>query len=810
MPNDNGDNDKITVPDELNGNIFVRRLTDGVDFIYNWGRVYSTWPMLFGLACCAIEMIAAAAARYDFSRFGMEIMRPSPRQADLMIVAGTVTKKMVPQVVRLYNQMAEPKYVLAMGACATSGGPFKAGYNVVSGVDKFLPVDVYVPGCPPTPQALINGFVKIHEMLRGQSVFQVPWYKEEPREPVPVPILGPDVVNPAQLLRVKEIIKQTREREEVAEEEQPEAKPPKLPTWDITPTERAGELAGQLNAALGAEAVTAEKEALIVPPDHLLAAARYLRDELAYNYLTSATAIDYLGREERFEVAYNLDSIGEEKRETLYLKARVGEDNPVIPSLVSIWPGAHLQELEMYDLFGLRFTGHPNLRRIFLWEGFAGYPMRKDYKEAYYEQDNKPFKSRYPGGHHRLAEEQATFHDNVVYPEDWDPDTWTPEGEWLPIIDLPEAKMGGFGTERIIVNMGPQHPSTHGVLRLLVSLEGETIVDIEPVLGHLHRNHEKIGERNSWLMNMPFTDRLDYITSMANNMAYAVAVERLAGLEVPERAEYIRIIMVELTRVLNHMLLFGFMLNDLGAFFTPMLYALRERELILDLFEMVSGSRLMCNYMRFGGVARDMSEEALALARELVHERLPRKLEDLDNLLTKNEILLARTKGVSVVTPEVAIAHSLSGPMLRSTGVAHDLRRAKPYSIYDRFDFNVCTCPNGDLYDRYLVRFKEIYESLKILRQALEQIPEGEIQAGKKGWSTRVPAGEVYSSIESPKGELGFYLVSDGGSNPYRYHVRSPAYINLGVLGEMSKGHKVADVVVNVGSIDITLGEVDR
>jgi NADH-quinone oxidoreductase subunit C/D len=806
------DTGKIVVPGELKRNVLI----GGVDFIYNWGRMYSTWPMLFGLACCAFEMIATATARYDSSRFGMEIMRASPRQADLMIVAGTVTKKMIQQVVRLYNQMAEPKYVLAMGACATAGGPFKAGYNVVSGIDKFIPVDVYVPGCPPTPQALLNGFTKIHDKIKGQSIYQVPWYRKEPLEPIAVPILGPDTVNPAQMLQIKEIIEQAREKKEGtgAEAEQPQAKPPKLPTWDITPAGGAGEMAGQINAALGAEAVTVEKDALIVPPAHLLAVARYLRDELAYNYLTSATAIDYLGREERFEVAYNLDSIpttgGEEKRGTLYLKTRVREDNPAIPSLVSLWPGAHLQELEMYDLFGLRFDGHPRLRRIFLWEGFAGYPMRRDYKEAYYEEENKPFKSRYPDGHHQLAEERAAFHDNVVYPADWDPDRWTPEGEWLPAIDVAEAEMGGFETERVIVNIGPQHPSTHGVLRLLATLEGETIVDVHPVLGHLHRNHEKIGERNSWVMNMPFTDRLDYITSMVNNLAYAVAVERLAGLEVPERAEYIRVIMAELTRVLNHMLLMGFMLNDLGAFFTPMLYAMRERELILDLFEMVSGSRMMCNYMRFGGVARDMPEEALALARELTYERLPRKLEDLDNLLTTNEILLARTKGVSAITPQAAIAHSLSGPMLRSTGVAYDLRRAKPYSIYDRFDFKVCTCPNGDLYDRYLIRFKEIYESLKILRQALEQIPAGEIQAGKKGWSTRVPAGEIYSSIESPKGELGFYLVSDGGTNPYRYHVRSPAFINLSALGVMCEGYKIADAVVNVGSIDITMGEVDR
>ncbi|MFQ6058448.1 MAG: NADH-quinone oxidoreductase subunit D [Anaerolineae bacterium] len=358
--------------------------------------------------------------------------------------------------------------------------------------------------------------------------------------------------------------------------------------------------------------------------------------------------------------------------------------------------------------------------------------------------------------------------------------------------------------------MGPQHPSTHGVFRMVVALEGETIVDLQPVMGYLHRNHEKIGERNAWLMNMPFTDRLDYICSMSNNLGYALAVEKLLGVEVPERAEYIRVIMAELTRIVNHLFAIGSLLSDMGAFFTPILYAIEERELILDLFEMASGSRMMCNYMRFGGVAADLPEGFLPLARELVEERLPRAVDELDRYLTTNEIVLARCRGVGVLPAEMAINYSTAGPVLRGSGVAYDLRRADPYSIYDRFDFDVVTFPHGDVYDRYLVRLEEMRQSLRILKQALDQLPEGPIQAGRKAWSVRVPAGEAYGRVENPKGELGYFVVSNGGPNPYRYHVRSPSFINLGVLGELCKGHKVADVVVILGSIDITLGEVDR
>jgi NADH-quinone oxidoreductase subunit D/NADH-quinone oxidoreductase subunit C/D len=344
----------------------------------------------------------------------------------------------------------------------------------------------------------------------------------------------------------------------------------------------------------------------------------------------------------------------------------------------------------------------------------------------------------------------------------------------------------------------------------VVRLEGETIRSLKPVMGYLHRNHEKIGERNTYLMNMPFTDRLDYFCSMSNNFGYALAVEKLMAIRPPERAEYIRVMMAELTRIVNHLSAIGFLLNDLGAFFTPVMYAFEERELILDLFEMTSGSRMMCNYFRFGGLARDLPEGALERARELVLNRLPRKIDELDRFLTGSEIIRSRCVGVGVLPRDKAIAFSQVGPVLRASGVPYDVRRADPYSIYDRLDFDVCVRQNGDVYDRFMIRFDEMRQSLRILEQVVRDMPGGETQTGKPQYQVRVPAGESYGRVEGPKGELGFYIVSNGKPNPWRYHVRAPSFINLTALEEMCKGNKLADVVVTLGSIDIVLGEVDR
>ncbi len=367
-----------------------------------------------------------------------------------------------------------------------------------------------------------------------------------------------------------------------------------------------------------------------------------------------------------------------------------------------------------------------------------------------------------------------------------------------------------FHGDLLEVSMGPHHPSTHGVFRMMVTLDGETIVRLKPVFGYLHRNHEKLGENTTYLASMPYTDRLDYLCSMTNNWAYALAVEKLAGQPVPERAEYLRIILAELTRLLNHTCLAGFLLQDTGASGTPLMYAFREREKILDLFESLSGSRMMCNYQRFGGCRIDASHEWLARAKSLV-DGYNEFLDEYEALITGNEILMARTQGVGVLSPDLAVSAGITGPMLRATGVDYDIRKVDGYGFYPRFEFRVPLGGHGDTYDRYMIRILEMRESIKILQQALRDIPAGPIMDAKakiRGFKPK--PGEAYGRIEGPKGEIGFYLISDGTGNPYRYRVRPPSFINLTVLEDMCLGQTVADAVIILGSVDIVLGEVDR
>ncbi|MFO0910582.1 MAG: NADH-quinone oxidoreductase subunit D [Isosphaeraceae bacterium] len=861
-----------------------------IDTVYNWGRRSSLWPLGFGLACCAIEMICTASSRFDIARFGAEVFRGSPRQADVMIVSGTVTKTMMPMIARLYDQMPEPKYVISMGACASGGGPFKEGYNVVSGIDKYLPVDVYIPGCPPTPQALLHGLIMLQRKIDGERV-QIPalgksgnvsWYGGSPssERDVAVPVLGPDLID----VRLVEITAERTAQGLIGEREESLPKPAKIsaPQPEVTEAEGSTEptapkapskidlirakakgdaapapappngdhaepaakpaakpakkvkraavrpslvwlgdaaladLAARVNARLGSGTVMIVEAGLLVDPARLVEVARYLKDvdSLRYDYLASLQSVHY---EDCVEVNYQLDSTANPgKLIVLRVRAAETEGEAEVPSVVSVWAGADFQEREVYDMMGVRFKGHPNLCRILMWEGYAYHPLRKDFLEPYYEGPTKVFDSRVEDGHgrHFRAEEVNPYGSNTKIPQGFN--------DWANLSSAADAKGIGLlpggvevselATDQFVLSMGPQHPSTHGVFRMNLRVDGETVVGLKPVMGYMHRNHEKIGERNTFLMNFPFTDRLDYLTSMGNNFGYALAVEQLMGDDAkpPERAEYIRVIMAELTRVASHMWAVGFLLNDLGAFFTPALYAIEERELILDLFEWASGSRMMCNYFRFGGVAFDLPPGWVERCRGIVNDRLDGKIDELDRYLSGNEIVLDRCKGVGVLTREQAINLSTAGPVLRASGVAYDIRRAAPYSIYDRFHFDVISTPNGDLYDRYLVRLLEMRESVKILKQALRDLPDGPILPGKKSYQIKVPAGEAYSRVENPKGELGYYVVSDGSSTAYRYHVRSPSFINLTALETMCLGHTIADVVGILGSLDIVLGEVDR
>ena len=369
---------------------------------------------------------------------------------------------------------------------------------------------------------------------------------------------------------------------------------------------------------------------------------------------------------------------------------------------------------------------------------------------------------------------------------------------------------GDIDSDLLEVSMGPHHPSTHGVFRMNVVLDGETVVKLKPVFGYLHRNHEKIAEGTTYLASIPYTDRLDYICSMTNNWAYALSVEKLAGLQVPERAEYIRVIVGELTRLINHSALVGFLVQDMGALGTPLMYAFREREKILDLFESLTGARMMCNYMRFGGVRCDLPDGWLEEAKRVI-DAFPKFLDEFEKLLSGNEILIARSQGVGALSKELAINASITGPMLRASGVNYDIRKVDKYGIYDRFQFRVPLGEHGDVFDRYMIRVLEMRETLKILEQAVRDIPAGPIidpKAKLRGF--RPKPGEAYGRIEAPKGELGFYLISDGSPNPYRYRVRPPSLINLTVLEDMCVGQTIADVIIILGSVDIVLGEVDR
>ncbi|MBW4435706.1 MAG: NADH-quinone oxidoreductase subunit D [Pleurocapsa minor GSE-CHR-MK-17-07R] len=583
---------------------------------------------------------------------------------------------------------------------------------------------------------------------------------------------------------------------------------------------------------------------VVIDRNRLVEVAESIKNELGYNYLSSATAVDYLGIEDSMEMVYH--AYRTSGGGPLVFKAQTPRENAEIPSLIDVWPGADFQEREAYDLYGIHFPGHPNQKRILMWEGFEGHPMRKDWKEAYYEQELKPFDSRWPKGYARRAEELNMFGKNVKYPSDLNLSRLTDHSEsslysgmglGVDVEPVPDSE--GLQTDKLVVNLGPHHPSTHGVFRMVVTLNGETIDQLEPVMGYLHRNHEKIGERNAWNHNMPFTDRLDYISSMSNNLGYAQAVEKLMALGArytppTYRAEVIRVLMVELTRIVNHLWAIGFLLNDLGAFFTPSLYGIAEREKVLDFFEAVSGSRMMCNYMRFGGVFKDLPERIRSTANlvndqvrdfdtmkyltELINDSLPRAIDEYDRFLTDSEIIKARTQGVGYLPAEMAIAYSAAGPLLRGSGVAYDVRRAEPYSIYPELDFDVAVRYNGDIYDRYLIRLDEMRESVRILKQILPRLEatKGEsIFSGNKAiYMPRVPIGESYGRVENPKGELGYYTVSQGDpkgpQNPWRYHVRAPSFINLTALGPMCKGQKVADVVAILGSIDIVLGETDR
>jgi NADH-quinone oxidoreductase subunit D len=461
----------------------------------------------------------------------------------------------------------------------------------------------------------------------------------------------------------------------------------------------------------------------------------------------------------------------------------------------SVWKAATWLEREAYDMLGVAFEGHHDLRRILTWDGYEGHPLRKDF----------PVKGEDFGRYEVPAEPPDAF------------STMPGEVE---------------GERQMTLNMGPQHPATHGVLRLVLKLDGEVIRDTVPYLGHLHRGVEKLAEGMTYTQAITLTDRLDYTAGISNNLSYILAVEKLLGVEVPKRAQYIRVMMAELQRIAAHLLWLGTHALDMGAM-TVLFYCFRDREAIIDILEHFTGARLTPSFMRIGGLAADLPDGIEEKIKAFLDD-FPRRMHEYETLLTKNIIWLKRTKGVGIISPEEAINWGLTGPVIRGSGVKWDIRKAIPYSSYDEFSFDIPIGENGDVYDRYLVRLEEMRQSARIVRQALQRLPKGRIRArdprltppakeevGKEihalirhfkimSEGVSPPPGEVYASIENPKGELGWYLVSDGSNQPYRYRIHTPSFVNVAALPEMIKGHLVADVVAVIGSIDIVLGEIDR
>jgi len=536
----------------------------------------------------------------------------------------------------------------------------------------------------------------------------------------------------------------------------------------------------------------------------------FLRDDpdLAYDRLTDVTAVDwseYPGErpDEQFTVVYNLYSHRHNHR--FRVQALVEGDSCSLPSVTSVWKGANWPEREAFDMFGIRFEGHPDLRRILMPLNFRYHPLRKDY----------PL--------HGRGER------DVIAPED-------PGFEGNPFEGMEgEGADDALDSERMILNLGPQHPATHGTLRLTLELEGEEIVRCLPDIGYLHTGFEKLAEHHNFNQWVTVTDRMNYLSPLSNNIGYARTVERLMGLDVPPRANAIRVILCELSRLADHMVWLGTHALDIGAM-TVFLYTFEQRERLYNIFEAVTGARLTTSYTRIGGLGWDVPENFGEIVREFVAQ-LPAAVEEVDRLLTGNRIWVDRTKDVGVISGPDAIAWNMTGPMLRGSGVDYDLRKAEPYMGYEQYDFDVPVGENGDVYDRYLVRMEEMRQSARIVEQAMNSLPTGPVKVDDAkvilpekaeetyfGMESLIhhfkmtmdhhgiapPLGDIYDATESPNGELGWYVVSDGTGRSYRTRVRPPSFMNYQAFPDMVKGHMVADAVAILGSMNVIAGELDR
>lgn len=538
-------------------------------------------------------------------------------------------------------------------------------------------------------------------------------------------------------------------------------------------------------------------------PANLVTALRQLRDSAGFTDLALLTAEELAAPEPEEEIAADAAKAPSGIRMVYGLKRRADESDVVIcvdlgdpdlaiPTISGLWPGAAPLEREVYDLFGVSFSGHPLMTRIVLRDDFEGHPLRKsfDMQPDGVSADDVTAAAKTHGDYHLDGRAAVRLPD-------------------VPGFD-PDAHTGsdGFQTEQLVISMGPQHPSTHGVLHLWLVLDGETVVAAHPTQGYLHRCIEKLCENHEYRGCIPLMDRCDYVSGFHTELALVLALEELMGLESTPKADYLRVIMSELVRITSHHTWYAAAGLDTGAL-TPFLYAFIDRELICDFFEEVTGGRMMFNYFRPGGVKDDLPPGAADRMVKYLRG-FDRAVDEYEALLTGNEIFRARTRGIGMLDRQMIIDHCVTGPMARASGVDIDLRRDRPYAAYDRLPVEVALGEAGDTFDRYTVRIAEMRESARLALEALEGLPEGPHLSDSTPRTIKPPKGAAYRSVESPRGELGVYLMSDGTSRPWRLKVRSPAMSNIHAAGPMLKGLRVGDVVAVVGSVDIVMGEIDR
>jgi NADH-quinone oxidoreductase subunit C/D len=551
---------------------------------------------------------------------------------------------------------------------------------------------------------------------------------------------------------------------------------------------------------------------LWIPKQNLRAILRYLKLQTAspYALLFDLTAIDERQRTHRqglpdseFTVIYHLLSF--DRNEDIRLKVALNETGLSLPTISDIWPSANWYEREVWDMFGIVFEGHPHLRRIIMPPTWQGHPLRKDHYARATEME--PFSL--PDERQEIEQDALRF-----VPEDWGMRRQSEDSDFM------------------FLNMGPNHPSVHGAFRIALQLDGEEIIDALPDIGYHHRGAEKMGERQSWHTYIPYTDRVDYLGGSMNNLPYVLAVEQLAGIEVPERAQVIRVMICELYRLASHLLFYGTFAQDVGQM-SPIFYMFIDREKVFDIMESISGARMHSSYFRIGGVAMDLPRGWDKRIREFI-DYLPARLDHYDKLVMHNSTLKRRTQGIGAYTTKEAIDWSVTGANLRATGFAWDYRKARPYSGYENYEFEIPTGTHGDCYDRCAVRVEEMRQSLRIIKQCLENMPEGPYKAFHPlttpppkaqtlhdietliqhflnvSWGPVIPAGESCVTIEATKGLNAYYLTSDGGTMSYRTRIRTPSFPHLQMIPMMCRGMMVADLIAILASIDFVMADVDR